>query len=670
MAVSINISITQNSQNIANNTSNVTVRVNASWTGGSHNNVVDASGTPQAKGWLKIDGTSYDFASKFNTGETTTGGCEIFKKTVNVSHNSDGSKTLSCSASYTTGVSSGTVTASASKTLTRIARKSSLSVKSGTLGSATTLTVTRQADSLTHTITYVCGSTSGTICTKSSNTSISWTPPISLASQYPTRTSIPIVYTITTYSGSTSVGSSDTTMGYSVPSSVKPSCSISVTDPTGISDIYGSPVQGLSKFKVVVTPTTSYGAAISSYKSDANGSTYTSASFTTGVLNSSGTLKVTSTVTDKRGRSGSNSVSKTVLEYSDPVISKLLVKRCDENGTANDQGDHVQVSLAGKITSLNGKNTSSYILKYKRSSDGDDAYVAVDLANAANEGTFVGTYTVQSIDGTYIFPAETGSSYNVVFEARDSHNPSSRTTTVSTGFTLMHWNTAGNGMGVGKVSELQKVFDVGLQTRFYGGILYNVLESGADLNDIRTPSFYVGENVSSNNYENCPLTSGTFTLEVISMGPNGQVMQRLIQCNKNAYLVYERVYYGNAWEATWHGGWNYPTLSSTFLMYGTSTSDNQVRYRKDGRIVEIRGVVTPASSITGSTTGYTIFTLPTGYRPSSPISIVCQGSGTCSWLLGIKTSGAVEFSRYRDVDGYATANNNTWLPFQATFITG
>ena len=56
MAVSISIGITQNSQNITNNTSNVTVTVTAKWTGGSYNTV-------KKSGWLKIDGEKYEFTA-------------------------------------------------------------------------------------------------------------------------------------------------------------------------------------------------------------------------------------------------------------------------------------------------------------------------------------------------------------------------------------------------------------------------------------------------------------------------------------------------------------------------------------------------------------------------------------------------------------------------------
>jgi hypothetical protein len=147
LAVSISISITQNSQSVANNTSNVTVQVTAKWTYGSFNKL-------DKPGSLVIDGKSYVFASPFNVNQTTSGTQRLFSKTLDVAHGSNGAKTLSCSASYTSGVSSGTVTASDSKTLTTIPRGSSLTAGNGTLGTAQTLTVTKQASSFAHTITW------------------------------------------------------------------------------------------------------------------------------------------------------------------------------------------------------------------------------------------------------------------------------------------------------------------------------------------------------------------------------------------------------------------------------------------------------------------------------------------------------------------------------------
>lgn len=465
MGVTIAISsITQNSQSVANNTSNVTVKLICKWTYGSYNHYGNANG------WLQIDGTKYTFSGVIiNADKTTSGSQTLMTKTVNVSHNSDGTKTLQCSAWFDTDLnSSGEQTDSASKTLTTIPRKSSLSVGNGTLGTTQTLTVTRQATSFTHTITAKCGSASTTICTKSTSTSISFTPPLTWASQNTTGTSVSVTYIITTYSGSTSIGSNSYTKTCSIPASVKPSCTVSVTDDMGYADTYGGYIKELSKFKVVVTATPAYGSAIASYKATANGSTYTTASFATDVLASSGTLSIAATVTDKRGRSGSASESATVLNYSAPRITSLSVRRCDADGTANDQGEYVQVVFSGSVTSLNSKNSATYTLKYKKTTV--TSYTSITLSDYAN------TYSVSN--AAYIFAADSGSSYDVQIVIKDNFKTTTSTTSASTAFTLMHFSSGGTGIGIGKVAEEENLLDIGVPVRFRSGIESKTLWSG------------------------------------------------------------------------------------------------------------------------------------------------------------------------------------------------
>lgn len=96
---------------------------------------------------------------------------------------------------------------SGTHTLTTIPRASSVSATAVNLGSATTVSISRASSSFTHTLTYSFGSATGTIATKTSSTSVSWTPPLSLANQIPSATSGTCTITCTTYNGSTSIGS-------------------------------------------------------------------------------------------------------------------------------------------------------------------------------------------------------------------------------------------------------------------------------------------------------------------------------------------------------------------------------------------------------------------------------------------------------------------------------
>lgn len=542
MAVSIVIDIAQNSQSVANNTSNVTVKVNAKWTGSSYNQT-------SKSGSCTIDGTKYTFTSPFNTGKTTSGSGNLYTKTLNITHDSDGTKELAVSASYTSGVSSGTVAASAKKTLTTIPRKSTLSVANGTLGTAQTLTVARQSDNFTHSIKAVCGNSTLYIkadgSTQSSEVkhtdeSFSFTPPLSWANQNTSGDEVSVTYTITTYNGSTNIGSNSYTKTCTIPSSVKPSCAITVSDPTGYKDKFGAFVQGASKFSVVITPTTSYGSAIKSYSATANGSKYASASFTTDLLKDSGALSVSATVTDNRNRSGTDSATVTVLAYTKPTVTSLTAQRCNADGSANNKGAYIKVVFSAAITDLNNQNTAAYLLEFKRG--GDDSWPP---ENAIPLAAYTGYFN--PINAGYIFAADTSTSYDIRLTATDSIDSTPKIVTVSTGFKFMSQRAGGKGVAFGKSAEFDDVFDSAWKMRFSGGIMSPILEPGTDLNDVKTPNTYTGENISHYNYENCPVSSGTFTLTVESCGDSGQVKQTYDTCSKYKPERYARYFYQEEW---------------------------------------------------------------------------------------------------------------------------
>lgn len=91
-----------------------------------------------------------------------------------------------------------------------------------TMGMATSFTITRAGSNLSHKITYAFGSLTGqTAVATSSNTSLSWTPPYSLAGQLAITSgtkSATITYTLTTYNGTASCGTKTYTATLSAPS--------------------------------------------------------------------------------------------------------------------------------------------------------------------------------------------------------------------------------------------------------------------------------------------------------------------------------------------------------------------------------------------------------------------------------------------------------------------
>ena len=629
MAVTLSISITQNSQSVENNTSNVTVKVNASWTYGSFNR-------GDQSGWLKIDGTTYNFTSPFNSNESTSGSQTLFTKTVDVAHASGtGAKTLTCSASYTTGGNSGTVTATASKTLTTIARKSTLTVGNGTLGTAMTMTINKKNRGFKHRIHYTLNGTKTYILggsnSYSSDSEVSWTPPLSIASSVTTATSTSFSVCLETFTTTNSkVGENWYSFTLTLPASIVPSVSVTVTDATGYYQKYGGMVQGQSKLSVAVTAEPAYGSSIVSYKTTANGSTYTTTSFTTGVLKAKSTDTVKATATDKRGRSAQKTAIVTVLAYNAPAIGSLSVHRCDENGNEDLQGEHVRLTFNATVTSLNSKNSSTYKVQYKKSTVAEygEPVALTDLANS---------YSVK--DYSYIFPAESSFSYDIKLTVEDDFQAVEKGTVVSTGYAVLHFNESGKGLAVGKISE-GDVFDVGMETMLTGGLSRIELPVGTDLNAVNKANFYAC--LGAGQYTNAPpfKTGHTFTLEVLYGGQGAQIIQRAVACDNKYYYVAVRSYYASAGWGEW----------STRIR-GTTTSGKWIEGRDNALLGSTNAppsadcnALTTSKTTSGSwQTGiykedfYVSYTKDTDYS---------NGSNTAVHGMKLESNGSVTFPSY------------------------
>ena len=567
MAVTLSLSITQNSQNIANNTSNVTVKATAKWTYGSYN------ATGECTGSITIDGTEYPFSGiKFNTSATTSGSQVVMTKTVNVEHDDDGVKKLSCSASFVTGVSSGTISASASKALTTIPRKSTLTVANGTLGTKQTLTITEKASSFKHKLKYVCGDASGWILGGSSSfstsNSVDWTPPLSLAQENTTGTSVSVTFTLYTYTDNgTSVGSNSYTKTFSIPSSVKPSVSVAVSDPMGYETTYGAYVQGLSKLKIVATASGSQGSTIKTYKTEADGKTYTEASVESDVIAGTGKLTIKVTVTDSRGRTATASTTVSVLAYTFPKISALSVYRCDTSGNASSSGAYLAVKFSSVITSLNSKNTAAYTIQYKKSTA--TSYTTQTLSD------FAGQYSVS--DGVFVFPADTASSYDIILTVKDAFKslPKSATgSSVKKVWSLLKKAGEIVGFAFGKIAELEGVFDVDFVIRARKGIIVD-----AEWVDLTIDDGFALYGSAVANQPKCKITGNVVTVMGIlsptsefTSSTTGVVIARGIPANMRPSVNLQFVCQGSSMNR-----WNCSVTTSgtvTISRYGTTAATN------------------------------------------------------------------------------------------------
>lgn len=458
---SLTLSWILSSQSVEKNTSTI------SWT---------LKGSGSASGYVMsgafkavINGvTVYTSEPRIELRNTTT----VASGTATIAHNSDGTKSfsLSCEAGiYTYAVSA---TASGTHTLTTIPRASTISATNANMGSASTITITRASSSFTHTLTYSFGNATGTIATKTTSTSVSWTPTLTLANQIPNAVSGKCTITCKTYSGTTEVGSKTCTMTLTVPSSVKPTITsltaarVDGTVPTSW-EIY---VQSKSKATLTINGAAgAYGSTISSYSITGGGYSSTASSFTTGFLNTSGTITFTASVTDSRGCVSANAtVTITVVAYSAPSFSKYISQRCNSAGTASDSGTYVKSTVNFSYASCSSKNTITTATYYRKTTE-------TSWTNASKTFTSGTAFTF----GGGNISAE--SSYEVKFKLTDAFTSIEVTDTLSTASVVMDFKSGGLGVAVGKVAETDQCFEVSdaWDVKVYGMLLEAYIKAKA-----------------------------------------------------------------------------------------------------------------------------------------------------------------------------------------------
>lgn len=447
MAWETRILVTTNSQDVSNNTSNVTFTFQARRTDYSvhvYNNYGQAYWQIAAGG--KSSGNNY-FNINWNYGQNVW--FTIASWSTTITHNSDGTYSSYAEAYVYTGVSPSSLSARTNYTLTTIPRASSISSISGsTIGSNITVNIARQSSSFTHQVWWrINGTGSWTSLGTNFGTSCTFNLPMSVCNSVTQSTTCTLNIAIRAISNGSYVGgevwSSKTV---SVPSSVVPSfSSLSVTDTSRAKNL-GIWVQGISTASCTINGAGgSYGSWITSYRiSTSAGHNIYSSSGTTGTINSSGNVTVTGTVTDSRGRTASKSVTINLKAYSAPRFNSYNITRSSSTPT------NVTVAASGSVSSLlNGstqKNTLSYVIKYKQSTASSWSSVT-----AVSGGTsFNNSKILSNISSTR--------SYNFQLVLTDYFNSVTIPLSLSTSPTLADFKQA--GVGIGKYHE-RGTLDVG-----------------------------------------------------------------------------------------------------------------------------------------------------------------------------------------------------------------
>lgn len=224
------------------------------------------------------------------------------------------------------------------------------------------VTITRYNSSYTHTVKVELGTRSASYTSVA--TSKTFTIPTAWCDQIPNTTSKVGTVTVTTYSGSSNLGSTTKNFTVTVPSSVKPTVSLAGTNQSSNSTVsgWGILVQGYSTIKLTATASAGTGSSIASivFSGESVSQTGTGTTCTSSLLKNAGSKTWTCKVTDARGRSASATLTRTVYEYFATSISSLTAKRSNSSGTAA-PADGTYINAKGTYTfaSCNSHNSAS-----------------------------------------------------------------------------------------------------------------------------------------------------------------------------------------------------------------------------------------------------------------------------------------------------------------------
>lgn len=366
-----------------------------------------------------------------------------------VSHNSDGSKSISVSASFscdnTNYYAPRTGSCSGSLTLTTIPRASSISIDSPSIECGNTININGSSASknFTHKIYATWNGKTSELVTIASGTttpSFSYTIPTSWEKDLPNSTSGIATFTLETFSGSNSVGSKSVNATIKVRSGVVPSIgTVSISDTNSICTGIGQYVQSQSRLKFSIATSGSQGSTVTSVSTKFEGQTYNSSSFTTGTVQGSGTLSYVITVTDSRGRTASKSGSVTVSAYSSPSLTNVTARRANSSYTVDEaSGTYALLHFKVGFTSLTGNNATSFYIQYRAS--GASSWTKIN--------SWDNNYTLeQDYKAGNLFTSTT-STYEIAFGVKDSFmsDYSWKVVTVTPTYTLINFGKDGKSL--------------------------------------------------------------------------------------------------------------------------------------------------------------------------------------------------------------------------------
>lgn len=435
--IKFNVVVDLVSQDIANNSSVVNVRVNIWRTNSGYTTY--GSGTL----YTNIDGVQRN-VSITPSHKITNSAITLFNQNISVGHNSDGSKTLVLGLSISHNqFNSSPTNVEFRCNLKTIPRASSFTLSSSSVNAGTSITgtISRANGSFKHDVYLGFGTKTWTLATNV-DTSFSATIPMDTLKEIPNAIQGQGNIRVVTKNGNSEVGQKATTFYISAPSNIVPSFSSLAIErvDNGVPSAWGVYVKGKSKATLTINRASGiHGSTINKYEISGGGYSTTNNSFTTGVLNTAGTITFTGVITDSRGRTATKTVNCSVVDYFSPSVPEFVIGRCNSSGALTDEGTYVKVKAVLNYASVSSKNTISAKVEYKTKSA-----TTWTSAGAITSGKEV------IIGGGKI---DANTSYDIRLVVQDAFETVTVPMTIPTAFTTLDFKSGGMGIAIGKVAE-------------------------------------------------------------------------------------------------------------------------------------------------------------------------------------------------------------------------
>lgn len=402
-----------------------------------------------------------------------------------------------------------------------------------------------------HTLVFSIGNYSQTVQSAAGAASAVFTPPLTWLNAMKTSETGTLTVKITT----AGAGTITRTATLRCPDSVKPTGVNGSAAPYSntVPAAWGVYAAGLSAATVTLnTPATApYGASIVNYKITGPGISVEGDTLplaATSSLLSKGSKTYTLSAIDSRGRVGTNTITITVLPYAAPTLKNILSRRTDSQGEEEDEGTWVLAEAAIVCSSLDGHNTASCAVAYRR--------------NGASSWTSAGSLS----NGSRLFGGSiaAANNWNIRYTVTDSlGNSTVYYDVVTRSVWEMHVKRGGGAWAFGGVADQEGALKVyGQVAAALGNVPAAVCDINGDLNNAVLPGLYAYQGT----YNNIPGNGGGMLL-VVQYDQNRLSQIAFANSSDSNSVIYARHgYYG-----TW-GAWvrlissaNYPYKRSNNL---------------------------------------------------------------------------------------------------------